>query len=117
FVSPMEFYSRCGVIYSFGKALQIQGQRIGYVALSPLLTDADQFATELERLCRVLGFCTPTALMQLAVRRLIGFRPDLGHLAAKRERALQALAEAEYRVVPSDGTWFLYPWTPGDDDF
>jgi aspartate aminotransferase len=116
FVSPMRHYADCCVVYSFGKALQIQGQRLGYVAVSPHMRDGERFSALLERLCRLMGFCTPTALMQLAVRRLLDFRPSLTALAAKRARILETLVEAGYRVVPSDATWFLYPWTPGGDD-
>jgi aspartate aminotransferase len=116
FVSPMVHYPNCCVVYSFGKALQVQGQRLGYVALSPHLRGVESFCLLLERLCRLMGFCTPTALMQFAVRRLLDFRPSLTALVAKRARVLKALAESGYRVVPSEATWFLYPWTPGGAD-
>jgi aspartate aminotransferase len=117
FRSPLERYAECCVVYSFGKGLQVQGQRLGYVAVSPRLRDAEGFSRLLERLCRLMGFCTPTALMQLAVRALLDFRPDLAGLARKRARVLAALEGSGGRVVPSDGTWFLYPRTAGGDDF
>ncbi len=115
--SPLAHYADCVVVYSFGKGLQVQGQRLGYVAVSPRLRGAERYCVLLERLCRLMGFATPTALMQLAVRKLLEFRPSLSELSSKRARVLEALSDGGYRVVPSDATFFLYPWTPGGDDF
>jgi aspartate aminotransferase len=66
---------------------------------------------------RVTGFCTPTALMQLALGTLATLRPALDKLAERRARALDGLARADYAVVPSQATFFLYPRTPAGDDF
>jgi aspartate aminotransferase len=35
FVSPLQHYDATVIVYSFGKSLLIQGQRIGYAAVSP----------------------------------------------------------------------------------
>ncbi|GAF96650.1 unnamed protein product, partial [marine sediment metagenome] len=52
FSSPLEFYDLTCVVYSFGKGLLIQGQRIGYAAVSPRINDHKAVARQLERLCR-----------------------------------------------------------------
>ena len=41
FYSPLRSYPRSLSIYSFGKALALQGQRIGYVAVSPRMPEND----------------------------------------------------------------------------
>lgn len=115
YVSPLAHYDRTLVVYSFGKGLAIQGQRIGYVAVSPRVSERECVARDLERLCRVMGFCTPTALMQLAIRRLVGHRPDLAALAARRDRMTAALTEYGYEVPPAEATYFLYPRSPDPD--
>jgi aspartate aminotransferase len=117
FVSPMTFYDRCCVIFSFGKSLFIQGQRLGYVAVSPRHPERRAFATLLERILRTTGFCTPTALMQRALGDLIGLRPNLDSLLKRRARTLEVLTRSGYLVAPSQATFFLYPETPGGDDF
>src|SRR6185436_6368180 len=66
---------------------------------------------------RVMGFCTPTSLMQLAIRELIAHRADWSALARRRQLALEALHAGEYEVAPSDATDFLYPRTPSGDDW
>jgi aspartate aminotransferase len=117
FVSPSRYYDSTCIVYSFGKSHFIQGQRIGYVAVSPRMKDRNNVRTLLERLCRIMGFCTPTALMQLAVRNMLGTVPDLSHITVRRERVIAELAASGYQVVPSDATFFLYPQTAGIDDF
>jgi aspartate aminotransferase len=116
--SPMELYDETCVVYSFGKSLLIQGQRIGYIAASPRISGGRALAELLERTCRMMGFCTPTALMQLAVRRLLGRRPPgLAPIERRRERTVAALRAAGYELVPPEATFFVYPRSPDPDDF
>lgn len=118
FVSAAEHYPSTCIVYSFGKAWRMQGQRVGYAAVSPAMPDATAFADRLATWCRVLGVCTPTALMQLAVRALIGRRADAAAIARRRTRAIAGLQAAGYDLLPSQGTFFLYPRVPGAmDDF
>jgi aspartate aminotransferase len=116
FVSPAGFYDTTCIVYSFGKAFHIQGQRIGYIAVSPKLRNSAAVSRLLERLCRVTGFCTPTSLMQLAVRRLLSLKLDIEPIARRREMVVGTLREAGYAIEPSEGTYFLYPESPTPDD-
>jgi aspartate aminotransferase len=97
--------------------LFLQGQRVGYAAVSPDACQATKLATTLERLCRVMGFCTPTALMQIAIRKMLDQACDFTHIGVRRAFVLNALQQAGFRVAPSQATFFLYPQTPGGDDF
>ncbi len=117
FVSPASVWARTCVIHSFGKSLQIQGQRIGYVAVPRAMPEHARFVEALETLCRVTGVCTPTALMQLALGDLLAHRPDWGALRSRRALALESLNAGGYEIVPSDATFFLYPLTPDADDW
>ncbi len=116
FVSPAELHDDTVIIHSFGKTLMAQGQRIGYIAVSPRMPDAEGAARVLADYCRIMGFCTPTALMQLALRDLVDYRPELSWLKARRDRAYERLGAAGLHVPASDGTFFLYPEAPGGDD-
>jgi aspartate aminotransferase len=114
--SPVEVYEQTCVVYSFGKSLFIQGQRIGYVAVSPRFEGREEVRDLFADLCRTMGFCTPTALMQLAVRKLIEHRPDFSSLGARRHEFATRLRELGYGVPPGDATFFLYPSLEGHDD-
>lgn len=117
FSSPLAYYDATCIVYSFGKSLFMQGQRIGYAAVSPRFPDREPVARQLERLCRTMGFCTPTSLMQLAVRALLTVKPDLEQIRWRRQRMLDALQSSGYRVIPSQATFFLYARSPDEDDF
>lgn len=70
FVSPAALYPRTAIVYSLGKRLLMQGQRLGYVAFAPALRE-EGWTERALRLCRSLGHATPTALMQRAAGRLL----------------------------------------------
>lgn len=116
--SPLEIYEQTCVVYSFGKSLFAQGQRIGYIAISPHISFGGATSELLERTCRLMGFCTPTALMQLAVRQLLERRPpQLDLIEQRRRRAVAALNDAGYQLVAPQATFFIYPRSPDPDDF
>lgn len=116
FVSPATIYARTAVVYSFGKRLLMQGQRLGYVAFSPALRE-EGWAARALRLCRSLGHATPTALMQRAIARLLDLEADLGTIGARRSMAVRALEHAGYAVSPGRHTMFVYARAPSGDDF
>ena len=114
-VSPASIHARTVVVYSFGKTSFLQGQRIGYAAVSPHMGDDGALARQLARACRATGLCTPTALMQKVVSALLDIAPDMGRLRERRTYALDALRSAGLAVHPSQATFFLYPEAPGGD--
>lgn len=105
-------------VYSFGKYHFIQGQRIGYLAVSPRDPRREKLAAEVVRWARIMGYCTPTALMQAAVPDLLALRHDLGPVDQWRRMLTDDLTGAGYEVTPADATLFVYVATPdGLDDF
>lgn len=119
FRTPALHHDRTLLVYSFGKYHFLQGQRIGYAAVSPRHPDREAAAREMVRWTRVLGFATPTALMQRALPELLRLRHDLSWLDLWRKRYVEELTEAGYEVVPPDATLFVYVRTPRDapDDY
>jgi aspartate aminotransferase len=122
FVSPPDYTSgaashdRCMIVYSFGKYHFIQGQRLGYVAVSPRHPAREAIAEELVRWTRITGIATPTALMQRALPRLLALDHDLGWVEDWRGRLLDELSGAGYVAAEPDATLFLYVQTPPDHD-
>jgi aspartate aminotransferase len=116
--SAAEIVDRTLIVYSFGKYHFLQGQRVGYAAVSPNHPAREDVSRELVRWTRILGLATPTALMQRAVPKLLGLRHDLSWLSAWRLRYVDELSAFGYAVVPPDATLFVYVRTPrGKGDF
>jgi aspartate aminotransferase len=110
FTSPATVYPWTLVSYSYGKVLLAPGQRIGYLAISPLMPAAERqvlrdalFASQM-----ALGWCFPNAVMQNAVPHLEGLTIDVPALARRRDALSGALAAAGHHVLPPEGTFYLW---------
>jgi aspartate aminotransferase len=116
--SLVHVWSATVLVYSFGKYHFMQGQRAGYLAVSPRHPDREGLAAAAVRWARIMGFCAPTALMQTAIPDLLALQHDLSDVVLWRERLTRELQDAGYGVTPADATLFLYVATPrGRDDF
>jgi len=115
--SPLQDYARSVSIYSFGKAFAIQGQRIGYIAVSPRMPDLDEIRTTIERCVRVMGFGHPTSIMQRAMIDLLDLTPDVTALARAQSTVRRALTSHGYEVCDADATFYVYVKSPIADDF
>jgi aspartate aminotransferase len=116
FFSLAASYPHTLCIYSFGKALALQGQRIGYVAISPTMPDVGAVRERLERCVRLMGFCTPTDLMQRAVCRLLDYRPPLDALAGRQTAIRSELRSYGYEICDAEATFFIYVTSPLADE-
>lgn len=117
FTSVATEVARTLIVYSFGKRHFMQGQRLGYLAVSPHHPERRDTTEELVRWTRITGTATPTALMQRAIPGLLGIEQDLDGLRAVRAHLRDGLERLGYEVVASEATLFLYVRTPtGFDD-
>jgi aspartate aminotransferase len=113
-VYPWTFIS-----YSYGKVLLAPGQRLGYLAISPLMPESERRALgdSLFAAQMALGWCFPNAVMQYAVPDLETLSIDRAALARRRDRLMTALIESGYGVLPPEGTFYLWSkWPDGDPE-
>jgi aspartate aminotransferase len=119
FVSPAALYAWTLISYSYGKVLLAPGQRLGYLAVSPLMPAADRqalrdsiFAVQMS-----LGWCFPNAVMQYALPDLDGLSIDTRALARRRDILCDALTKAGHVVLPPEGTFYLWArWSSEDPE-
>ncbi|WP_242492256.1 aminotransferase class I/II-fold pyridoxal phosphate-dependent enzyme [Agromyces binzhouensis] len=117
FASPAGSYPWTVVDYSYGKVLLAPGQRLGYLAISPLLEPAErttlrEAATPVQL---AIGWGFPDALMQYSVPALEGVSIDLAELTRKRDRMYGSLQSAGYTLTKPEGTFYLWGRAPGGD--
>ena len=117
FHSPLQSYARSVSIYSFGKAYALQGQRIGYLAISPLMPQLDEVRTTIERCVRLMGFGHPTSTMQRAVNDLVDCRPTVSALARSQRAVRRTLTAYGYQLCEGGATFYVYVKSPIEDDF
>ena len=100
-MSPAAIYPWTLVSYSSGKVLLAPGQRLGYLALSPRMPQAERQALRdaMVSVQMALGWCFPNAVMQHALPRLDRLSIDVATLARRRDVLTAALTQAGHRVV------------------
>ena len=119
FTSPAAIYPWTLISYSYGKVLLSPGQRLGYLAISPRMPQAERqalsnamFATQM-----ALGWCFPNAVMQYAVPHLDRLSIDVQALTRRRDALTAALTRSGHTVLPPDGTFYLWvKWADGDPE-
>jgi aspartate aminotransferase len=119
FVSPAAIYPWTLISYSYGKVLLAPGQRLGYLALSPLMPLSDRQALRDVMFCAqmALGWCFPNAVMQYTVPDLENLSIDLNALARRRDCLTAALTRARFEVLQPEGTFYLWcKWPAGDPE-
>jgi aspartate aminotransferase len=119
FTSPAAIYPWTLISYSYGKILLAPGQRLGYLAVSPLMPAADRKALREAALPAqmALGWTFPSALMQHAIPELEALSIDQAALARRRDRLLTTLGEAGYGPLVPEGTFYLFcRWPEGDPE-
>jgi aspartate aminotransferase len=116
FVSPAKLYEHGLMAYSFSKSKSIPGERIGYLALNPESPAVNELAAAFSLANRILGFTSAPSLWQHVIARSLECTVDIEPLCGYRDRLLTALAAKGYEVIPPDGTFYLFPRTPGGDD-
>jgi aspartate aminotransferase len=117
FDSPASVYPWTFISYSYGKVLLAPGQRIGYLAISPLMPDAERraFSDSMFSAQMALGWCFPNAVMQYAIPDLETLSIDQAALTRRRDCLMSVLSENDYGVLPPEGTFYLWSrWPSGD---
>src|SRR2546423_6568325 len=70
FQSPVRYYDRSFLIYTYGKTLVAPGQRLGYIAMPPSMPDREELREAVFVSQLALGYAFPNALMQYAMEDL-----------------------------------------------
>ena len=104
------------VAYSHSKDLNLPGERIGYLAVSPRAADAAEVAGACVFCNRVLGFVNAPALFQRAVAKFEDEPADVSAYQENRDVLLDALRRSGIEVVPPGGAFYLFPKSPVPDE-
>jgi Aspartate/tyrosine/aromatic aminotransferase len=101
---------------SFSKNLSLAGERIGYLAVSPLLEGREELVAGLILANRILGFVNPPVIGQYLLASALGSQVDVSIYAARRKAMAEVLARAGYDFFMPKGAFYFFPKAPGGDD-
>lgn len=114
--SVLKIYPHSFVVTSYSKDLCLPGERIGFIAVSARIENAQEVIDSLVLANRILGFVNAPALMQRLVARLQGVSVDPMVYQRKRDKLYNALKDIGYECVKPEGAFYLFPRTPIPDD-
>ena len=114
--SIFEAYDESFVVTSFSKDLSLPGERIGYAALNPDISDKDIIGAGMVLCNRILGYINAPALMQRAIVGLLDESIDISLYKRKRDMLCNALASFGYEFSEPGGAFYLFPRSPIEDD-
>ena len=103
-------------VTSHSKDLSLPGERIGYVAVSPLCEDSDEMIAAAVFANRTLGFVNAPALMQRLVAPLQKNSVNIREYEEKRDLFYNSLTAFGYQLVKPQGAFYLFPKAPIEDD-
>ena len=111
-----ELYRESLVVSSFSKDISLPGERIGYVAINPNISDREVVGAGLVLANRILGFVNAPAIMQRAIARVMDQCVDVSLYQKKRDLLCDGLAACGYDITTPEGAFYLFPKAPIEDD-
>lgn len=109
-------YKNAMVVNSYSKSLSLPGERIGYVAVNPEMSDHDLVMAGLNLSNRILGFVNAPAMMQRIVAQLNEVSVAVDVYKKRRDIFIKGLRDAGYSFAEPEGAFYLFIKTPTDDD-
>jgi aspartate aminotransferase len=112
----MKHYNNSIVTTSFSKDLSIPGERIGFVAAHPDITDKAALVGAMTLANRILGYVNAPSLMQHVVGDIIDSTVDMSIYQKRRDLLSDILKEAGFEFQNPEGSFYFFPKTPIEDD-
>lgn len=114
--SVFDVYNETFVATSFSKDLSLPGERIGYAAVHPGVSDREMVIGGMVLSNRTLGYVNAPALMQRAIAKLLNERVDIGIYQKRRDMLCDAFESFGYEFARPQGAFYLFPRAPIEDD-
>jgi len=116
FPNIFTLYDDTIVVTSHSKDLALPGERIGYIAISPLIKNGHHLINATIFANRILGFINAPALMQRLVGKFQQNSVDIMEYQKKRDTIYNILVESGFEVTKPMGAFYIFPQSPIKDD-
>ncbi|MBQ5754078.1 MAG: pyridoxal phosphate-dependent aminotransferase [Oscillospiraceae bacterium] len=114
---PASFYPHTISCYSFSKSLSLPGDRIGYVATTAQCQDWDKIIPMCAQISRTTGHNCPTALIQLAISKVLDVTSDLSVYETNASILYKEMKRMGFDVQEPGGTFYIFPKALEEDDW
>ena len=110
-----KYYDDTVVCYSYSKSLSLPGERIGYIAVSPLASEKQELYLAVCGAGRALGYVCAPALFQRLVKECDGLTADVNVYRQNRDILYSALTEMGFTCAYPSGAFYLFVKAPSGD--
>lgn len=114
--SIFDAYPESFLVTSFSKDLSLPGERIGYAAAHPDMSDKGTILAGMILCNRILGYVNAPAIMQRAIAELLYDSVDISPYKKNRDILCDALGSFGYEFQKPEGAFYLFPKSPIPDD-
>lgn len=104
------------IVNSFSKSLALPGERIGYIAVNPQISDADLLVDGLVFSNRTLGFVNAPALFQKVITEALDASVDVELYRERRDILYNHITKLGFSCIKPQGAFYLFPKSPLEDD-
>ena len=113
----MNYYNDTIVCYSYSKSLSLPGERIGYIAVNPKMTESESVYLAVCGAGRSLGYVCAPSLFQQVVKRAVSVKVDVEIYRENRDILYKNLTSYGYECVKPDGAFYLFVKAPSGDAY
>jgi aspartate aminotransferase len=114
--SVFQGYKNSIIATSYSKSMSIPGERIGYLALNPVMTDIETLTNGMILCNRIIGFVNAPAFMQRVIGKMQGTTVAVEEYKRKRDLLCDGLSSLGYQFEKPGGAFYLFPETPIEND-
>ena len=114
--SVFSIFKNSIIVNSFSKSLSLPGERIGFIAVNPLMGDTTSLVDGLIFATRTLGFVNAPALFQRILPESLDATVDVDAYRKRRDMLYEIITEAGLECLKPEGAFYLFPKSPIDDD-
>lgn len=104
------------MVDSFSKSLSLPGERIGYIAVNPVIQDVNILMDGLIYCNRILGYVNAPALFQKVIAESLDAVVDIEIYEKRRDLLYKNLTDMGYSCLKPQGAFYLFPKALIDDD-
>jgi len=112
----LSVFPHCAMVNSFSKSLALPGERIGYIAVSPSLSEVELTMAGMVFANRTLGYVNAPSLFQRLIAMCLEEGPDTVEYEARRDLIYNHLSGLGFSCVKPQGAFYLFPRSPIPDD-
>lgn len=109
------YYNNTIVCYSYSKALSLPGERIGYIAVSPNCTEAEELYFAVCGAGRSLGYVCAPSLFQKVIAKYADVTSDATIYKDNRDVLINMLKNLGFTCVNPKGAFYLFMKSPVPD--